>query len=150
MVLPALTAQAKSDWKGKVVDENGEPLAYATVAVLSEADSTAMCGVTTLEDGTFDIVTKERGGIMMVSMLGYRTVYLTPADDIVIALEEDTAMLQGVTVSAVMPKTKLTGEGLQTNIRGSVLESAGTAKDVLAKTPGIIKGQSGLEVIGKG
>lgn len=26
---------AKNDWKGKVVDEKGEPVAYANVAVLS-------------------------------------------------------------------------------------------------------------------
>ena len=147
ITLPAL---AKGDWKGKVVDEKGEPLPYATVAVLSQADSTVLCGVTTLEDGTFNIVTKETEGIMMVSILGYQTQYLTPVDGVVITLKEDTAMLEGATVSAVMPKTKLTGEGLQTSVRGSVLENAGTAKDVLAKTPGMIKGQNGLEVIGKG
>ena len=150
MALPVLTAQAKSDWKGKVVDENGEPLPYATVAILSQADSTVLCGVTTLEDGTFNIITKETEGIMMVSILGYQTLYLTPVDGAVITLKEDTAMLEGATVSAVMPKTKLTGEGLLTSVRGSVLENAGTAKDVLAKTPGMIKGQNGLEVIGKG
>ncbi|MBR5056747.1 MAG: TonB-dependent receptor family protein, partial [Bacteroidales bacterium] len=51
---------------------------------------------------------------------------------------------------AVMPKTKITGEGLQTGVRGSVLENVGTANDVLAKTPGLIKGQDGIEVIGRG
>ena len=65
MALPVLTAQAKGDWKGKVVDENGEPIPYATVAVLSPADSTVVCGVVTQEDGTFNIVTSETDGIMM-------------------------------------------------------------------------------------
>ena len=147
ITLPTL---AKGDWKGKVVDEKGEPLPYATVAILSQADSTVLCGVTTLEDGTFNIITKETEGIMMVSILGYQTQYLSPLDGAVITLKEDAAMLEGATVSAVMPKTKLTGEGLLTSVRGSVLENAGTAKDVLAKTPGMIKGQNGLEVIGKG
>lgn len=148
LVLPAL---AKGDWRGKVVDENGEPVAYANVAVLSKADSTVVCGVITTEDGTFNIVTNETDGIMMVAMLGYKTVYLAPVDGAVITLsDDDTQMLQGAVASAVMPKTKLTGEGLQTNVRGSVLENVGSANDVLAKTPGLIKGQSGLEVIGKG
>ena len=75
MALPTLTVQAKGDWKGKVVDGNGEPLPYATVAILSQADSTVLCGVTTLEDGTFNIITKETEGIMMVSILGYQTQY---------------------------------------------------------------------------
>jgi len=141
---------AKEDWKGKVVDEKGEPVAYANVAVLSKADSTVVCGTVTEEDGSFHIVTGETDGIMMVAMMGYRTVYLAPTDGAKITLTADTAMLEGAAVTAVMPKTKLTGEGLQTSVRGSVLENAGTAKDVLAKTPGMIKGQNGLEVIGKG
>ena len=141
---------SKEDWKGKVVDENGEPIPYANVAVLSKADSTVVCGVVTQEDGTFNIVTSETDGIMMVAMLGYRTLYLAPADGALIILSDDTQMLKGAVASAVMPKTKLTGEGLQTNVRGSVLENAGSANDVLSKTPGLIKGQNGLEVIGKG
>ena len=147
MALPCL---AKGDWKGKVVDEKGEPVAYANVAVLSKADSTVVCGVVTQEDGTFNIVTNETDGIMMVAMLGHKTVYLAPVDGAVITLSDDTQILEGAVASAVMPKTKLTGEGLQTNVRGSVLENAGSANDVLSKTPGLIKGQNGLEVIGKG
>ncbi|MBR3075748.1 MAG: outer membrane beta-barrel protein, partial [Bacteroidales bacterium] len=147
MALPCL---AKGDWKGKVVDEKGEPVAYANVAVLSKADSTVVCGVVTQEDGTFNIVTNETDGIMMVAMLGYKTVYLALVDGAVITLTDDTQMLEGAIASAIMPKTKLTGEGLQTNVRGSVLENVGSANDVLAKTPGLIKGQNGLEVIGKG
>ena len=146
----AITALAKGDWKGKVVDERGDPIPYANVAVLSQTDSTVVCGVVTQQDGTFNIVTNETEGIMMVAMLGYKTVYLAPMDGAVITLSDDTQMLEEAVASAVMPKTKLTGEGLQTNIRGSVLENAGSANDVLAKTPGLIKGQNGLEVIGKG
>ncbi|MBQ9597267.1 MAG: outer membrane beta-barrel protein, partial [Bacteroidales bacterium] len=147
MALPCL---AKGDWRGKVVDDKGEPVAYANVAVLSKTDSTVVCGVVTQEDGTFNLVTNETDGIMMVAMLGYKTVYLAPVDGAVITLSDDTQMLEGAVASAVMPKTKLTGEGLQTNVRGSVLENAGSANDVLSKTPGLIKGQNGLEVIGKG
>ena len=150
LAVASLPALAKDDWKGKVVDEKGEPVPYANVAVLSKADSTVVCGVVTQEDGTFNIVTSETDGIMMVAMLGYKTVYLAPVDGAVITLSDDTQTLEGAVASAVMPKTKLTGEGLQTNVRGSMLENAGSANDVLAKTPGLIKSQNGLEVIGKG
>ena len=152
MLLAALSASAKAkgDWKGKVVDEQGRPIEYANVAVLSKADSTVLCGTVTAEDGTFNIVTKENDGIMMVAILGYQTVYLAPVDGAVITLREDASLLQSAVATAIMPKTKLTGEGLQTNIRGSVLENVGDANDVLARTPGLIKGPNGLEVIGKG
>ena len=152
MILAALSASAKAkgDWKGKVVDEQGHPIEFANVAVLSKADSTVLCGTVTAEDGTFNIVTKENDGIMMVAILGYQTVFLAPVDGAVITLRQDTSMLEAAAVQAVMPKTKLTGEGIATSVRGSVLENAGTANDVLKKVPGLIKGQNGLEVIGKG
>ncbi|MBR5736620.1 MAG: outer membrane beta-barrel protein [Bacteroidales bacterium] len=152
MLLTAMTAGAKGkgDWKGKVVDAQGEPVAYANVVVLSKADSTVLCGTVTAEDGTYNIVTGETDGIMMVAMLGYQTVYMSPVDGAVIALKEDMTMLESAVTTAVMPKTKLTGEGLQTNVRGSVLENVGNANDVLARTPGIISKQEGIEVIGKG
>ena len=150
MLFVSLTAFAKKDWKGKVVDTNGEPVAYANVAVLSKADSTMVCGTVTEEDGTFNIVTSETDGIMMVAMLGYKTVYLAPVDGMIVTLADDTAMLEGAVATAILPKTQLTGEGLQTNVRGSVLENLGNANDVLARTPGLVKGQNGLEVIGKG
>ncbi len=149
-LLAAVSAFAKNDWKGKVVDQKGEPVPYANVAVLSRADSTVVCGAVTQEDGTFNIITNEKDGIMMVAMLGYKTVYFTPVDGMTITLYDDSTMLAGAAIQAIMPKTKLTGEGLQTAVRGSVLENAGSAKDVLAKTPGIIKSSNGLEVIGKG
>lgn len=146
----SIFARGKADWRGKVVDSNGEPVAYANVAVLSKTDSTLVCGAITAEDGTFNIITDETDGIMMVAMLGYRTVYVVPADGAVITLLEDSTLLEGAVATAIMPKTKLTGEGLQTNVRGSVLENAGSANDVLAKTPGVVKGADGIEVIGKG
>lgn len=141
---------ASSDWRGKVIDGNGEPVPYANVVLMSKADSTIVSGATTAEDGTFNIATERTDLIMMVSMIGYRTIYLEPEADCTVSLEPDMTFLESAVVSAVMPKTQLTGEGLQTSIRGTALENIGTANDVLARTPGIIKNQDGLQVIGKG
>ena len=150
LLLCAVSTYARNDWEGRVVDENGEPAAFATVYIVSPADSTVLCGTTTTIDGTFHIQTEVTDGILVVEMLGYKTQTVQPVNGMVIQLEEDTLLLESAVTFAVMPKTKLTGEGLQTAIRGSVLENAGSASDVLAKTPGMIKGQNGLEVIGKG
>lgn len=150
MMLTAVSLYAKRDWTGKVVDENGEPVAYATVAVLDKNDSTVVCGSVTAEDGSFNIVTSQNEGIMVVAMLGYHTIYMNAANGVLITLVEDRAMLEGAMVSAIIPKTKFTAEGIQTYVQGSVLENAGSANDVLSKTPGLIQGQNGLEVIGKG
>lgn len=148
-LLPA-TAFAADDWKGKVLDEKGGPVSFANVVAVSKTDSTVVTGTTTAEDGSFHLVTDGKNQLLMVSMIGYNTLYATPADDITITLSPDTQYLEGAAVSAVIPKTTLTGEGLQTSVRGTVLETVGTANDVLSRTPGVIKSQDGLQVVGKG
>ena len=148
-LLPA-TVFAASDWRGKVVDKNGEPVPFANVVVLSNTDSTVVTGATTSENGTFNIATEGKNQLLMISMIGYQTCYVTPTDNITITLNDDTQYLEGAVVSAVIPKTTLSAEGLQTSVRGTILETVGTANDVLSRTPGVIKSQDGLQVVGKG
>ena len=148
--LLSLAAYAQQKADGRVVYEDGEPVLCATVALLERADSTVVTGTLTDENGNFSLEIASDGCILMVSMTGYRTVYLAPASSMEIRLEPSREFIDEAVVSAVMPKTKLTTEGLQTSVRGSVLENIGSANDVLARTPGLIKGRNGLEVIGKG
>uniref|UniRef100_UPI003325C9EE outer membrane beta-barrel family protein n=1 Tax=Enterocloster clostridioformis TaxID=1531 RepID=UPI003325C9EE len=120
------------------------------VVLLSLPDSAFVQGAVTNNEGLFKIATNKNDGLLQVSCIGYQTTYESAADGLTIVLAEDSQLLGEVVVKAQLPKTKLTGEGLQTNVKGSVLENVGTADDVLAKTPGLIKGPNGLEVMGKG
>lgn len=150
-LMVAMTTFAKTqDIGGKVVDAQGNPLPYVNVVLLALPDSTFVQGAVTDDQGIYKITTTQNDGLLKFSSVGYVTTIVKAADGLTIQLEEDAQMLGEVVVKGTLPKTKLTGEGLQTNIRGSVLENAGTADDVLAKTPGIIKGQNGIEVIGRG
>ena len=141
------------DVGGRVVDEEGNPLPFVNVVLLSLPDSTFIEGAITDEQGAFKIVTN-KGGLLKVSSIGYQTQYITiplaGRNEAVIRMKEDAQLLGEVVVKAMRPKTKISGEGLQTSIQGSVLEHVGSANDVLAQTPGVIKGPNGLEVIGKG
>ena len=140
---------------GSVMDSTGNPLAFATV-YLTRQGGEIVTGDATDESGRFSLKAPRGEYTLTASLIGYkdgtRSISLASGtvDLGVISLEEDTGMLEGATIEAVMPKTKLTGEGLQTNVRGSILENVGNANDVLAKTPGIISKDSGIEVIGKG
>lgn len=142
-------AAPQNDWKGRILDEKGEGLPYVTLALYSMPDSTLIAGSTTAEDGSYILQSDARGAKLMASMIGYRTAWTDyPGGDI--RLVPDTEVLGEATVTAVMPKTKLKDQGLLTSVRGSVLETVGTAEDALARVPGMIKGQNGLEVLGKG
>ena len=141
--------------RGSARDASGEPATYAT-AFISKADGSIAAGVSADADGVFELAAPAGDYTLTVSLVGYKDAVqrvrmesaLTTLPPVV--LQEDTELLGEAVVTAVMPKTKLTGEGLQTSVHGSVLENVGTAKDVLGKVPGIIKGDNGIEVIGKG
>ena len=49
---------------GKVTDPKGETLAFATVALLSSADSSFVAATTTQDNGTFLLETNKKEGIL--------------------------------------------------------------------------------------
>ena len=149
LISAGLTSYALKDWEGRVVDASGEPVAYANVALLSKADSTIISGTVTDEDGTFSIASDE-DGILMVAMLGYETMYLTPSEDMHIILKEDSAMLEGAVSTGMMVKTRFTATSMVTEIQGTVLGSSGSVLEMLGKVPGMISKGDELEVLGKG
>ncbi len=55
-----------------------------------------------------------------------------------------------VVVKSTAPKTKMKNGAMVTRIEGSVLESAGTAEELLARVPGMMRMGGEIQVIGKG
>ena len=156
LIINAFAArQAMTELRGTVVDAADAPVGFAT-AFLTDTEGAVVNGGTADADGRFTLKAPQGAYTLTVSLIGYKeytqpvTLSEAQQDLSPIRLEEDTQVLGEAVVQAVMPKTKLTGEGLATSVHGSVLENAGTARDVLGKVPGLIKGQNGLEVIGKG
>lgn len=147
-----LAAEAP-DVTGKIIDNNGEPMSFVNVVLLNPADSAFIQGATSGNDGEFTITTAETGGILKFSSIGYETLFVNTRDykgPISITMREDSKTLSEVTVKGQLPKTRLTGNSLVTAIQGSVLEKSGTAKEMLAKVPGMTLKGDDLEVLGKG
>lgn len=151
-MMMSLTAEAKTqDVGGRVIDQNGEPLGFVSVALLS-ADSTYIQGATSDENGAFMIQTTDACCILRLSFIGYRTQYVDVKGTNVgtIQMEEDQPMLSEIIVKGQKPKTKLTGNSMVTTIQGTILGTSGTAKEMLAKVPGMTLKGDELEVLGKG
>ncbi|WP_033147526.1 outer membrane beta-barrel family protein [Prevotella sp. P6B1] len=151
-MMMCLTADAKTeDVGGRVIDMQGEPLPFVSVALLT-ADSTYIQGATSDVDGFFQINTTDACCILRFSYIGYRTKYVDVRSSEIgtIQMEQDQTILNEIVVKGQMPKTKLTGNSMITTIQGTVLGKSGTAKEMLAKVPGMtLKGED-LEVLGKG
>ena len=138
------------DWKGIVMDEKGEAMPFVNVILLSLPDSTVLDGAITDEQGQYEIASHQINEELLVSMIGYQSVRISRGMDCNVRLQPTADMLGEAAVTAVMPKTKLTGEGLSTSVKGTVLENVGSARGALSRVPGGIRGRGGLEVIGRG
>lgn len=63
---------------------------------------------------------------------------------------KDTLQLREVVVRATRPLAKLNSEGFVTEVKGTVLEELGFAKDVMGMLPGVLNNNGSIEVFGKG
>ena len=124
-------------YKGIVIDEQGQPIAYANIALLSPKDSTLMTGGVSNESGLFVIPCEQRPVLARVSFVGYKTVYkLCETTEIgEIRIKPDTYTLKNVTVKGHRLLYTPTERGLQVTVQGTPLEQFGSASDMLSHLP---------------
>ena len=151
-MMMTMTAQAKTqDVGGRVIDEQGEPMPYVNVVLLSLPDSAFVQGAVTDEQGMFHISTPETGGLLKVSSVGYETLYVEAVDGMIVVLKENTKMLGEVVVKGQLPKTYAKGDAMRTTVAGTILEKAGTVNDALSRIPSVeAERDGGVKVLGRG
>ena len=148
----AITPMMAQDIKGKIVNEKGEPLAFANVVLLNRQDSAFVKGVVSGEDGHFAIDSACNNGIIKVTSVGYKTAWkdCTGENAGVIKMVADSKVLGEVVVKSSLPKTILKNGGMTTTVAGSVLEKAGTMEHLLDRIPNVSAQNGNIKVFGRG
>lgn len=148
----AITPMMAQDIKGKIVDEKGEPLAFANVVLLNRLDSAFVKGVVSGEDGHFAIDSACNNGIIKVTSVGYKTAWkdCTGENASVIKMVADSKVLGEVVVKSSLPKTILKNGGMTTTVAGSALEKAGTMEHLLDRIPNVSAQNGNIKVFGRG
>lgn len=140
--------------KGNIIDSNNSPIEYAIVALQNIKDSTFITSSQTNENGEFSLSTNIHPIKLIVSSIGYKTsenIIATAQDTILsIVLNENTALLHEITILGHKPSSKITTEGVVTDIHNTALSKVGSAVDVLENIPLVQKGADGFTVFGKG
>ena len=146
------THKTERHLRGTLIDEQGQPVAFANIAVLNPADSTLLSGGVSNEAGQFVVPYEQHKILVRISFIGYKTVYrlCTQEDMGTIRLQRDSYVVKGVTVKGHVPQYQMGSEGLVTNVENTPLSQLGTAGDVLKHVPGIITKDDQYEVFGKG
>ncbi len=151
MMMTMVSMAKGPDVGGMVVDENGEPMPYVNVVLLSLPDSTFVQGAMTDEQGHFQIATLKNAGLLKVSCVGYQTQYLNAVEGLTIQMKEDALLLSEVVVKSQLPKTRVKGEAMRTTVEGTILEKAGTVADALSRVPSLEADRDGaVKVLGRG
>ncbi len=129
--------------KGRVIDENNVPIAYANVVINTSEDDLFIKGTTTNEDGVFQIKgLKSNKYNLKISFLGYEvgTISVDLKNDTTLEdfiLKEKTETLDGITIVAKRPTVKRMVDRLIFNVENSTL-SNNNVLDILKHTPGVI------------
>lgn len=153
LLIVSLNASAQM-FSGRVLDDQKIPVQYATVALLSVADSSLISGTVTDEQGIFKIeVSESMPYLLAVSYVGYKRSIQRLMPSIIgdIVIIPDDRMLDEVVVTQHLPLYRLDNGGLTTKVENTILSKAGTAMNVAELLPGVLKRPDGtLEVLGKG
>ena len=138
--------------RGTIIDEQGQPVAYANVYLLHPSDSTVIGGGVSNEAGYFVVPFDTEPVLARISFVGYKTIYRQCDKENIgtIRMRPDNYTLNGVVVQGERPKVVLQGNSLLMNVEGTVMERMGTAEDVLTRVPMIAKRGEGYEILGKG
>jgi len=152
----SLSSFAQHFIKGKVIDEKGEPLNYATVTLLNPIDSTLKYFGVSNDKGIYQIKNvKTDKYLMQFSFVGMETIYeevSIPSD-----LGEDfgekvmkTSMLDEVIVTAEYVPIQFKHDTVEFNAKAFVTKPDAVVEDLLKKIPGIEVDEAGnLKALGE-
>ena len=137
---------------GTIIDEQGQPVAYANIALLNPVDSTLLSGGVSNESGYFAIPYEQEKTLIRISYVGFKTIYrLCDKDNVgTIRMHPDSYKLNGVEVKGQRPLVRMKDDAFVTTVEGSYLAKMGTGNDVLGQIPGVLRNGENIEVIGRG
>lgn len=154
-------AQSKFNVSGIIMEkESSEPIASASVRILSLPDSTMVTGAATNVDGSFSIKDVKKGKyVAKITFIGYQD-RLMPLDLTnkkeknvnigYLTLVPDSKLLTEATVSANVAKVQVSGDSLVYNAAAYRVPEGSTLQDLVKKLPGAkVDGSGNITINGK-
>lgn len=135
---------------GVVVDEDGQCIAFANIALCQTSDSTVVAGCTSDENGSFIVPTEATDGMYLrISYVGYKTKMLELGKSPIRVVLE-SKVLNDVIVTARRKLYHQKNGEMIANVKGTVLETFPKTTDILAQLPFVSSQNGEFTVFGKG
>ncbi|MBU2995860.1 TonB-dependent receptor [Cellulophaga baltica] len=144
---------AQHDIKGKVTDEQNQPLPFANIIVYTLGDVSPQKGTVSSDNGDFNLKNiPEDEYIVEISMLGFETkkieAFQLKSDKIInVILKEESHVLNEVVVKNKRPVIKQTAEKLVVDLENSEMVNT-NLQDVMRKVPGVLVTNNGITIAG--
>lgn len=137
--------------KGFIINEQTEPVMYATAALLEPADSTLAFFGFSKENGSFEIKNVKPGKyILQISFIGYRTydtilsVPRLAGDDLgIFVMQVQVNELDAVNISGERTPLQIKGDTIEYNAGSFKTTPDASVEDLLKKLPGVEVDQAG-------
>ncbi|MBR1516548.1 MAG: TonB-dependent receptor [Bacteroidales bacterium] len=160
-------SKGKGIVKGRVVDaKSGEPVEFASVALLHVKDSSMATGDVTSSNGSFSVAANYGSYIVRVTFMGYNayfhpgSVNLSAKNATVslgkIELRPSAMMMEEVTITAERSMVEYQLDKRVINVDKNIVTGGGTATDVLENVPSVaidndgnvtLRGSSNVKVL---
>lgn len=165
-VANAQVTQPGAKVTGKLVNEQGSAVDYATISLLKATDSTVIKGTLSTETGAFVLENVKPGTyIIKASNIGYAKTATVPftieegktdftVPDIKMSIATKT--LGPVTITSTKPLIERKIDRTVMNVENSILSAGNTAMEILERAPGVtidkddnisLKGKQGVTVM---
>ena len=149
-VLLPITFQAQNI-SGRVVDEKGNPIPYASVVAMHLPDSTFLDGVTTDNDGRFmlDLACN----LLKITFIGYEPCWIkSPKGEVGnITMNSEAKMLNEVSIVAKKPLITNLPDRIVVEVEKSILANTINGMEMLRLTPRVwVDPLGSISVLGKG
>ncbi len=148
-----LAAKEVSKISGKVLDQKGEAVPYANIALINVNGGGLLDGSVSNEAGEFLIETIKTGEVkLVISSIGFKSFESEPFElegGIIkemgtISIEDEMTGLSEVTVQSTRPEIIIEPDKTIVNVEGTVMAEGSTALDVIGRSPGIYVDQDGI------
>ncbi len=147
-----LAAKEVSKISGKVLDQNGQAVAYANIALISVESGGLVDGAVSDEEGNFLIESLKSSSVkLVISSIGFKQ-FESESFELTqgleknmgsLIIEDEMTGLEEVTVKATRPEIIIEPDKTIVNVEGTVMAEGSNAFDVIGRSPGVYVDQDG-------
>ncbi|HEY0653086.1 MAG TPA: outer membrane beta-barrel family protein [Chryseosolibacter sp.] len=149
LFLSAFAQENELTISGRIADEKDNPIPYASIALLTQGDSTMAGGVVTDEAGTFQLQARKGKYILKITFLSFKekTIKLTETSGVLdlglIRLEATARELEEVVITGEKSQMELQLDKRVFNVGKDLANTGGNAADILDNVPSVSVGVDG-------